>query len=58
VISTIIITVIFIVAIIFFLGFILHLGYLIITPSNKLSTDDFGKKNMIIKYFKRKNDCK
>lgn len=53
-ISTIAVLIVFIIAIIFFVGFILHLGYLIITPSHKLSTDDFGKKNMLFRYFKIK----
>lgn len=46
--------VILIVAIIFFLGFIGHLIYLLITPSKKLSTEDFGKKNILFKYLKIK----
>ena len=48
----ILMTVILIVAVIFFLGFIGHMFYLIITPSHKLSTEDFGKKNILFKYFK------
>jgi hypothetical protein len=48
----IIIMAILIIAIIFFLGFIGHLIYLLITPSKKLSTEDFGKKNILFKYFK------
>jgi hypothetical protein len=50
----IIMMVILIVAIIFFLGFIGHLIYLLITPSKKLSTEDFGKKNILFKYLKIK----
>jgi len=53
-INIIIITVIFIIAVIFFLVFIGHMIYLIVTPSNKLSTSDFGKKNILFKYLKIK----
>ena len=53
-ISNILIVVIVIIATIFFLGFVGHLIYLIVTPSNKLSTEDFGKKNILFKYFKIK----
>lgn len=42
------------VAVIFFLGFIGHIIYLFITPINKLSTSDFGKKNILFKYLKIK----
>jgi len=54
----IIMMVILIVAIIFFLGFIGHLIYLLVTPSNKLSTSDFGRKNILFKYLKIKNGIK
>lgn len=47
--------IILIMAIIFFLGFVGHLIYLLITPSNKLSTEDFSKKNILFKYLKIKN---
>jgi len=50
----IIMVVILIVATIFFLGFIGHLIYLLITPSNKLSANDFGRKNILFKYLKIK----
>lgn len=50
----ILITAIVIIAVIFFLGFIGHLIYLLITPSNKLSSEDFGKKNILFKYLKIK----
>lgn len=53
-ISNILIIAIFIIAIIFFLGFIGHLIYLIITPANKLSIEDYSKKNIVCKYLKRK----
>lgn len=48
----ILMTVVLIITVIFFLGFIGHMFYLIITPSHKLSTEDFGKKNILFKYFK------
>lgn len=50
----IIITVIFMLAVIFFLGFVGHMIYLFVTPSNKLSTSDFGRKNILFKYLKIK----
>ena len=50
----IVMVVILIVATIFFLGFIGHLIYLLITPSRKLSTEDFSKKNILFKYLKIK----
>ena len=50
----IVLIVILIISIIFFLGFIGHLIYLLITPSNKLSSEDFGKKNILFKYLKIK----
>ena len=53
-ISNILIVVIVIIATIFFLGFIGHLIYLLVTPSHKLSTEDFGKKNILFKYLKIK----
>jgi hypothetical protein len=54
VINKILITVIFIVAVIFSLGFIGHLIYLLVTPSRKLSIEDFGRKNILFKYLKIK----
>ena len=50
----IIIVAIVIIATIFFLGFIGHLIYLLVTPSRKLSTEDFGRKNILFKYLKIK----
>lgn len=50
----IVMVVILMIATIFFLGFIGHLIYLLITPSHKLSTEDFGKKNILFKYLKIK----
>lgn len=49
----ILMTAIFLVAVIFFLGFIAQMCYLIVTPSDKLSIEDFGKKNLLFKYFKK-----
>jgi hypothetical protein len=46
--------VILMIATIFFLGFIIHLIYLLVTPSHKLSIDDFGRKNILFKYLKIK----
>lgn len=51
---TIVLIVILIISIIFFLGFIGHLIYLLVTPSRKLSTEDFGRKNILFKYLKIK----
>jgi len=50
----IVMVVIVMIATIFFLGFIGHLIYLLITPSNKLSMEDFGRKNILFKYLKIK----
>lgn len=50
----ILIPVIVIMAGIFFLGFIGHLVYLLVTPSFKLSTDDFKKKNILCRWVKFK----
>lgn len=50
----IVMVVILMITTIFFLGFIGHLIYLLIIPSRKLSTDDFGKKNILFKYLKIK----
>ena len=50
----IVMVVILMIATIFFLGFIIHLCYLLVTPSRKLSTEDFGKKNILFKYLKIK----
>ena len=49
---TILIIVIF--AIIFLLGFIVHLIYLFVTPSNKLSIEDFQNKKSIFRLLKKK----
>ncbi len=53
-ISNILIVVIVIIATIFFLGFVGHIIYLLVTPSSKLSTEDFGRKNILFKYLKIK----
>lgn len=45
---------IIIIAFIFLIGQIIYLFFLIFTPSKKLSTDNYGKKNIIFKLFKKK----
>ena len=53
-ISDIIAILILIISIVFFIGFIINLIYLIITPANKLSTENCLRKNILTKYFKIK----
>ena len=50
-----ILTILFlIISIIFVVGFIINLLYLIMTPADKLSTEDCLRKNILTKYFKIK----